>query len=87
MPQKPQTLPTGLKPGAFDKVGTAWYVALSVSTVERGVREEWFPAPRELSPGRVGWLTTELDEWLASRPKSNLLPPANTGHGNRRRRA
>lgn len=79
--------PPGLKPGALDKAGAAWYVSLSESTIERGVREEWFPAPRELSPGRVGWLISHLDEYLASRPKSALLPPPNTGHGNRRRSA
>lgn len=85
MAAKLQTLPPGLKPGALAKTDAAWYVALSVSTMELGVRQGWFPAPRVLSPGRVGWLTSELDEWLASRPTSELLPPANTGHSNRRR--
>lgn len=66
------------KPGAFDKEGAAWYVALSTATIERGVREKWFPAPRELSPGRVGWLTPDLDEWLSNRPVSSMLPPKNT---------
>ena len=79
------TPPPGVRPGALDKAGAAWYVSLSESTIERGVREEWFPAPRELSPGRVGWLISDLDAYLASRPKSNLLPPPNTGHRNRRR--
>lgn len=82
---KPYAPPLGLKPGALDKAGTAWYVSLSESTIERGTREGWFPAPRELSPGRVAWLVPELDGYLASRPKSALLPPPNTRHGNRRK--
>lgn len=83
----PFTPPPGLKPAALDKPSAAWYVGLSESTVERGVREQWFPAPRELSKGRAGYLTAELDEWLATRPVSSLLPPPNTGARKGRRGA
>jgi predicted DNA-binding transcriptional regulator AlpA len=33
---------------------------------------EWyqgFPLPIEVSPGRIGWIEEEVDEWLRSRPR------------------
>jgi len=27
-----------------------------------------FPAPRQIGPRAVAWLSTEIDEWIASRP-------------------
>lgn len=74
-----------LKPGALDLVNVALYVALSVSTVQKLVREGDFPSPRKLSGRRVGFLVPEIDEWLEARPVSQLLPPPNTGHSNRPR--
>lgn len=38
-----------------------------------------FPAPRELSGRRVGYLYSEIMDWALSRPRSELLPPKNTG--------
>lgn len=52
---------------------------LSKSTIEEERRQGRFPAPRQLSGRRVGWLLSEIEEWLASRPVSDQLPPANTG--------
>jgi prophage regulatory protein len=54
-------------------------VALSESTVQELVRQGQFPAPRQLSGRRVGWLVREVTEWAESRPVSQLLPPPNTG--------
>jgi len=73
-----------LTPGALDLGNTALYVALSISTVQKLVREAHFPPPRKLSAGRVGFLVRELDEWLESRPVSQLLPPPSTHHSNRK---
>ena len=56
----------------------AMSVALSESTVQRLVRENTFPAPRELSGRRVAWLVREVQEWAESRPVANNLPPENT---------
>jgi predicted DNA-binding transcriptional regulator AlpA len=28
-----------------------------------------FPRPVQVSDGRVGWLESEIDEWIASRPR------------------
>lgn len=66
-------------PAALDKESSATYCALSVSTFEGLVRAGDAPQPRQLSARRVGWLRVELDQWLQSRPKSELLPPENTG--------
>lgn len=66
-------------PAALARDDAAAYLALSTTTFELLVREEDLPAPRQLSGRRVGWIRSELDEWLAARPKSKLLPPENTG--------
>lgn len=52
--------------------------ALSRSTIEEERRQGRFPAPRQLSGRRVGWLVNEIEEWLANRPVSELPPPPNT---------
>lgn len=53
--------------------------ALSKSTIEREQRLGRFPRPRLLAARKVGWLLVEVEEWLASRPVSDLPPPPNTG--------
>ena len=54
-------------------------VALASSTVQRLVRENAFPKPRQLSGRRVAWLVREVEEWAEKRPISELPPPPNTG--------
>jgi prophage regulatory protein len=51
---------------------------LSKSTIEEEIRQGRFPKPRQLSGRRVGWLVSEIDAWLDSRPASDLPPPENT---------
>lgn len=68
-----------IQPAALDREGAAAYLALSVSTFERLVREASMPQPRQLSGHRVAWIRSELDLWLLERPKSEQLPPHNTG--------
>ncbi|MBC7621234.1 MAG: AlpA family phage regulatory protein [Candidatus Saccharibacteria bacterium] len=74
------------KPRFYDRVDAAPYCGLSVSTMERMVRQKEFPQPRVLAKKRVGWLLTELDAWCDARPVSNQPPPPNTGHANRSNR-
>ena len=64
-----------MTPAALDRHKAATYLSLSVSTLEALVRRGEAPAARELSPGRVAWLRSELDAWLAERPVSQMLPP------------
>ncbi len=68
-----------IKPAYLDRDQAAAFVSLSDTTIEQMVRTGAFPKPRQLSPKRVGWKVTELEEWCDSRPVSNLPPPRNTG--------
>lgn len=71
--------PVSTRPACLDRAGVAAYLSLSESTIEKLTREGGFPRPRLLSSKRCGWLVSELDEWLAQRPVSDLAPPPNTG--------
>jgi prophage regulatory protein len=68
-----------IKPAYLDKPGIAQFVSLSVDSIERMVQRGLFPAPRQLSEKRVGWLVREVEEWAESRPRSSNLPVANCG--------
>ncbi len=70
-----------IKPAALDLEQAAQFVALSPTTIERLVRENNFPKPRQLSGRRVAYLVRELEEWVESRPVSDLAPPINCGYG------
>ena len=71
-----------IKPAYLDRENTAAYVSLSVPTMERMIARAEFPAPRQLTNKRVGWLVRELDAWCEDRPTSSNLPVANCGHRN-----
>lgn len=79
--------PTSMKPLYLDLRTVAATVSLSEASVQKLVRENQFPKPRMLSGRRVAWLTREVETWAEERPISDLLPPPNTGHNNRRRRS
>lgn len=78
-------MPGLIKPIYMDLATISAYVSLSEASVQKLVRESRFPKPRLLSDKRVAWLTREVEEWAESRPVSDLPPPPNTGHSNRRR--
>jgi predicted DNA-binding transcriptional regulator AlpA len=42
--------------------------ALSRSTLWRLRRRGQFPTPRRLSDGVMGWLSSDVDQWVRSRP-------------------
>lgn len=67
-----------MKPIYLELEAVAGVVTLAASTVQRLVRENAFPKPRQLSGRRVAWLVREVEEWAEARPVSELLPPANT---------
>jgi prophage regulatory protein len=68
-----------IKPVYLDREATAALVALSLPTMERMVAKGAFPAPRQLTDKRVGWLVREIEEWAEGRPVSSNLPVANSG--------
>ena len=47
----------------------------SATSIWRDVRAGTFPPPRQIGPGRVGWLKSEIDAWLASRPVVSTTKP------------
>jgi prophage regulatory protein len=59
----------------LNKEEAADYIGISVSTLERLVREKKFAQPRQISGRRVGFLLADLDEWINALPPSNLPPP------------
>ena len=67
-----------VKPLYVDLPNVAELVALGETTIQRMVREDAFPKPRQLSGRRVGWLVREVEDWAEQRPVSDLLPPENT---------
>ncbi|WP_238552220.1 AlpA family transcriptional regulator [Herminiimonas sp. CN] len=62
-----------------DLPDVAVMVTLGETTIQRMVREDEFPKPRQLSGRRVAWLLREIEDWAENRPISDLLPPPNTG--------
>ena len=42
----------------------AEYVGLSPSSVRAALARRDFPAPVQLTPGRIVWLRDDLDSWL-----------------------
>jgi prophage regulatory protein len=68
-----------VEPLYLDKAEAAIFLAVSVSTFEKLLREDsTFPRPRALSANRNGYLVAELRGWGETRPIADRLPPANT---------
>lgn len=70
-----------LRPAAIDIDQVAAYLSLSTGTIQTMVRKGDFPAPRQLSGRRVGYLLREVDDWLEARPVSDQPPPVNCEFG------
>jgi prophage regulatory protein len=45
------------------------------STIHRKRLDGSFPAPLRLSAGTVAWRVSDIEEWLASRPRTSEEPP------------
>ncbi|MDF1551679.1 MAG: AlpA family phage regulatory protein [Deferrisomatales bacterium] len=48
---------------------------ISSTTVWRLEKLGQFPARRQLSPGTVGWLRSEVEAWLLTRGASTITSP------------
>ncbi|WP_454677498.1 helix-turn-helix transcriptional regulator [Achromobacter marplatensis] len=68
-----------IEPVYVDLATAALITTLAESTIQAMTARDEFPAPRELSGRRVGYLYAEIVQWANSRPRSTLLPPPNTG--------
>lgn len=40
----------------------------------RAVKRRQFPAPLQLSPGRIAWVAHSVDAWIESRPRVKYAP-------------
>jgi prophage regulatory protein len=54
--------------------GASAVTGLATATLKRAARAGRFPAPLELGANRVGWRQSEIDHWLASRPRRQYRP-------------
>lgn len=63
-----------------DRETAAAALGLGVSTFMREVRAGRIPQARSVSPGRVGWLWSELQEFAVRAPVADNLPPPNSGN-------
>lgn len=70
-----------IRPLVLSPEDTAQAIGLSLSLVQKMERQGDFPKARQLSSRRVGYLLSELEEWLVTRPESSCLPPENSGFG------
>jgi prophage regulatory protein len=77
-PRTRAAAPIHVEPIYVDLQTAAAMLSLSTATVQRMVVTGELSPPRELSPGRVGYLVDELRAWAYNRPVSTKLPPANT---------
>jgi prophage regulatory protein len=48
---------------------------LSRSTRDRMIRQGRFPVPIQLSTNRIGFIESEVNDWLLSRQRGLLAPP------------
>ena len=51
--------------------------SLSAVTIWRRVRAGDFPKPRQLTPNKIAWIDSEIEEWEKSRPVGIAELPAN----------
>ncbi|MBX9612464.1 MAG: AlpA family phage regulatory protein [Burkholderiales bacterium] len=44
---------------------------ISETTLRRWMQDEGFPRPLQLGPRAVGWMSDQVEQWLATRPVAN----------------
>ena len=55
-----------------------------VTAIPRGTLDDWvsrglFPAPIALGPRRIGWLESDVQAWILSRPMASRILPSSDG--------
>ncbi len=72
------------KPAALSLESAAEYLSMSPALLQKQTQHDsTFPKPVQITARRVAWRTEELDAWLLKCPRSQLLPPKNSGYGRR----
>ncbi len=59
------------KPLVYRKKTILEKFGISESTLRRWMLEDNFPKARQLGARAVGWVSAEVDAWLAARPVAN----------------
>ena len=62
MKEKAKAVPTLLRRRQVEQ-----RTGLKVSAIYEGMRDGTFPASIKLGPRSVGWIDTEIDEWIRNR--------------------
>lgn len=60
---------TAAQPQLLAPADTAKRIAMSWRTIQRLVRVGEFPEPVRLSANRIAFLETEVNDWIAARPR------------------
>lgn len=68
------TAPTWFRPAALKLPLAAAYCAHEPRTWQAEVQAGRAPKPRQIGRRSTAWLVTDLDEWLATRPVSEIEP-------------
>jgi len=61
--------------GIFRQRKVSEVTGLARSTLYKEVAEGRFPPPVQLTGGAVGWLETEVEEWIRTRPRAEVAGP------------
>ena len=56
----------------LNKKLVATMIGVSASTLDRMVKAGTFPHPQKISPRRVGWRFSTVQDWISSRPQRDL---------------
>jgi prophage regulatory protein len=64
----------GIAPLVVRPTEIAYVLGVSRPTAYRLEREGSFPRRRQLGPRATGWLLSDLENWLQSRPESSQRP-------------
>ena len=49
------------------------YVGLCKATIYKLIAENHFPSPKKISSRAVGWLHSDIQEWIKSRPSNKSI--------------
>jgi prophage regulatory protein len=65
-----------LRPRIVRRPEVQGLTGLSASTIERLEKAGDFPRRRRLGPSAVGWIFSEIEDWIASRPHADGRAPS-----------
>lgn len=63
-----------IRPRMLVEDSAAHYIGVSVSTLQKLVREGKVQKPRQVSAGRVAYEVADLDEYIDTCPRSTMEP-------------